>query len=182
MDNPVTFTPNPLPSESPRRNSNTSMSASNAGPAGFNFINVDPSVRTENSSSRTLIRANAGRYIWKRRKAGPKAKPYERPEQQPPPSSLLNSSENSEPPLKIDPNAPEIPSSKDEGNAETDKDVVLYEHQSSSGTTDLISPLRHGLKSPAMTFFGTEIPEITVRRTIKYCESASDHGCNILFR
>ncbi|KAL1854701.1 hypothetical protein Plec18170_004792 [Paecilomyces lecythidis] len=35
---------------------------------GFNFVSVDPSASGEKADSRSLIRANAGRYIWQQRR------------------------------------------------------------------------------------------------------------------
>lgn len=35
---------------------------------GFNFVSVDPSAAGEKADSRSLIRANAGRYIWQQRR------------------------------------------------------------------------------------------------------------------
>ncbi|OKL55807.1 hypothetical protein UA08_08836 [Talaromyces atroroseus] len=172
MDNPVTFTPD-VSSQSSRRTL-SSMPASDATPAGFNFITVDPSSRTESSSSRTLIRANAGRYIWKRRKAGSKetgrAKPYERPGQQPP-APLSSPPENTGVTAKPDPDSKEILPTNGEEEAENENAVVLLKREPSSESGGLSASLSHGLKSPMMTFFGTEIPEDIVRRTIKYSAS-----------
>lgn len=35
---------------------------------GYNFVSVDPSAPGEKADSRSLIRANAGRYIWEQRR------------------------------------------------------------------------------------------------------------------
>lgn len=173
MDNPVPFTPNALTSQSTRR-TNPPMSASDSAPAGFNFISVDPSSRTESSSSRTLIRANAGRYIWKRRKAGSKeparAKPYERPSLQSPP--LSSPPAINEVAVKSEPDVQKSPVIKEEEEEEataSDTSLIPYKRESSSDTIDLTASLNHGLKTPMLTVFGTEVPEDTVRRTIKYC-------------
>jgi hypothetical protein len=170
MDNPVPFTPNALTNQSTRR-TNPPMSASDSAPAGFNFISVDPSSRTESSSSRTLIRANAGRYIWKRRKAGTKepgrSKPYERPSLQSPP--LSSPPANNEVVVKSEPDIQESPVIKEEESTPSDTTLVPYKRESSSDTIDLTASLSHGLKTPMLTVFGTEVPEDTVRRTIKYC-------------
>ncbi|GAD92698.1 conserved hypothetical protein [Paecilomyces variotii No. 5] len=46
---------------------------------GFNFVSVDPSASGEKADSRSLIRANAGRYIWQqRRQAATDAAPSKR--------------------------------------------------------------------------------------------------------
>lgn len=151
------------------------MSASDSTPAGFNFITVDPSSRTESSSSRTLIRANAGRYIWKRRKAGTKdtgrAKPYERPNTQSP--SSLTSPETNEAAVKLEPETPGITLASDEDNSASDSTVVPFKREVSCDTVDLTASLAHGLKTPMLTVFGTEVPEDIVRRTIKYCQSTA---------
>ncbi|KAF5015992.1 hypothetical protein F66182_12472, partial [Fusarium sp. NRRL 66182] len=180
MDNPVPFTPNVITSQSNRR-TKPPMSASDSAPAGFNFISVDPSSRTESSSSRTLIRANAGRYIWKRRKAGSKeparAKPYERPSLQSPP--LSSPPVFNEVVVKAEPDTRESPVIKEEEEEEeeeeettpSDSSLIPYKRESSSDTIDLTASLNHGLKTPMMTVFGTEVPEDTVRRTIKYSAS-----------
>lgn len=175
MDNPVPFTPNALASQSHRRTSAT-MSGSDSAPAGFNFISVDPSSRTESSSSRTLIRANAGRYICKRRKAGTKepvrAKPYERPSPQSPPLSsppaIHEIVVKSEPDIQGSP----VIKKEEEEDIETissDNSLVQFKRESSADAIDLRASLTHGLKTPMLTVFGTEVPEDTVRRTIKYC-------------
>lgn len=151
------------------------MPVSDSSPAGFNFITVDPSSRTESSSSRTLIRANAGRYIWKRRKAGSKetgrTKPYERPGHLPIPSSLSSPPEINEPVVKLEPDTQESSPPNEQEVVKTENAVILAGRESSEESVDVTSSLNHGLRSPMLSFFGTEIPESIVRRTIKYSAS-----------
>lgn len=159
------------------------MSSSDSTPAGFNFITVDPSSRQESSSSRTLIRANAGRYIWKRRKAGSKetsrAKPYERPGQQSP--SLSSPPEHNEITAQSESDTLQSPSPvpKEEDLSETDNAISSYRRESSSDTIELTASVNHGLKTPMLTVFGTEVPEDIVRRTIHYCKLVPFDGFSL---
>jgi hypothetical protein len=156
MDNFVTVTP-----EMTSRKRRTGLQSSSDG-AGFKFINVDPSTPKESITSRTLIRANAGRYIWNCRKATSKethkAKPYVRTPLPSPPRSDASSS--------TDPEIEEMLRSSEE----LDEWVAMLSSRRSicfnhSPTTDC----RNGLQAP-LSMFETQIPEDTVRRAIKYCQ------------
>lgn len=180
MDHPVAISPKKRTSTSGNSGGNSKKALSSASsihsspvttssssPAGFNFISVDPSSQTESSSSRTLIRANAGRYIWKRRKASTskerngRAKPYERP-----------SLKRNAPTVKTDPNSAveDLPRVKEE-NEDEEQAVTVHTgpRRRMARRFDPTSGLNHGLRSPLFTSFGTEVPEDIVRRTFQYC-------------
>lgn len=192
MDRPASVSPNKrTPASNGKKKSLSSTQPASSFPGttspsstpGFNFINVDPSSRTESSSSRTLIRANAGRYIWKRRKASSskesssRAKPYDKPSSQH--NATTVKTEPSSPPEDDDQVLENLPRVKEEDGEEYEERGITVTKAHASGlgprrrTTrrlDLTSGLSHGLRSPLFTSFGTEVPEDIVRRTFKYCE------------
>jgi hypothetical protein len=189
MDRPATQSPSKRTSTSnSKKKPLSSGKSANSAPVttspssapGFNFITVDPSSRTESSSSRTLIRANAGRYIWKRRKAssskesGGRPKPYEKPSSQR--NAATVKAEPSSPPEDDDQDVPLV-KEEDEDEDEEQEIIAAKTNTSVVGprrrTTrrfDPTSGINHGLRSPLFTSFGTEVPEDIVRRTFKYCQ------------
>lgn len=68
MEAPTESISSSLPLRSRRGRPKHPPSGKGAPSTGLNFISVDPSNPTDDAASRTIIRANAGRYIWKRRK------------------------------------------------------------------------------------------------------------------
>lgn len=194
MDHPVALNANkrtPTSNSSSKKNSFSSAKHTNptpvttsaSSPAGFNFITVDPSSRSESSTSRTLIRANAGRYIWKRRKAssskesGGRAKPYEKPSSQR--NAAAIKAEPSSPPEDNSQALEDLPRVKEEDEDEDEEQAVTVAKKNTSTlgprrrTTRRLDPttgINHGLRSPLFTSFGTEVPEEIVRRTFKYCQ------------
>jgi hypothetical protein len=97
-------------------------------------------------------------------------KPYERPGQQSP-ASLSSPPENPGIVTHLDPDSNETLTVKEENDTESENALVSFKREPSSESSGLSSALSHGLNSPMMPFFGTEIPEASVRRAIKYCES-----------
>ncbi|KAH8703988.1 hypothetical protein BGW36DRAFT_286819 [Talaromyces proteolyticus] len=202
MDHPVAFKPSPKRTSSTNnsnrsRNHNGTKKTSTqspgsspvptpaSSPGGFNFITVDPSSQTESSSSRTLIRANAGRYIWKRRKAGPsrekggRTQPYEIPGPQkndPAIKSEANSrieeaDDDVEEPSQVKKEEERVGRKALGVRMNENAPVVLNTRRRTGRRQDLMSGLNNGLRSPIFTSFGTEVPEEIVRRTFKYSAS-----------
>ncbi|QKX64104.1 uncharacterized protein TRUGW13939_11277 [Talaromyces rugulosus] len=185
MDRPATQSPSKRTSTSNNKKKPLSsakpVTSSPSSAPGFNFITVDPSSRTESSSSRTLIRANAGRYIWKRRKAssskesGGRAKPYEKPSSQR--NAATVKAEPSPPPEDDDQDAQRVKQEDEDEDVEqaitAAKTItsVVGPRRRNTRRFDPTSSINHGLRSPLFTSFGTEVPEDIVRRTFKYSAS-----------